>query len=88
MNQLMIYLIDSFTYLMHFLKKILIWISLNESLMVWFVFYFHGESETLDISASPTFVNHEEPLISEEELFIPFIPCPYPFQATFCTKIS
>lgn len=39
--------------------------------------YFHGESEPPDVSASPMFVNHEIPLISEEEPTIPFFPFPH-----------
>lgn len=40
---------------------------------------FHDESETLDISSSPTFVNNQKPLILEEESTIHFVPCHPPF---------
>lgn len=40
---------------------------------------FHGESEPPDVSPPPTLVNHEKPLILEEEPIIPFDPYPPPF---------
>lgn len=39
----------------------------------------YSESNTLDVSSSPTPVNHDTPLILEEESTIPFVPCPPPF---------
>ena len=41
--------------------------------------FLHDESEPHDVSTSPNFVNHEAPLILEEELANPFVPCPPPF---------
>ena len=39
----------------------------------------HGEPKPLDVSAFPTLVSHETPLILEEEPSIPFVPFPAPF---------
>jgi len=40
---------------------------------------FHGEPEPLDVSTSPTLVNHEKPLISKDGFTVSFVPCPPPF---------
>lgn len=39
----------------------------------------HGEPKPPDVSTFPTPVNHETPLILEEESTTPFFPCPCPF---------
>lgn len=44
-----------------------------------FHIFFHGESKPHDVSTSPTLVNLETLLISEEESTIPFSPYPIPF---------
>jgi len=41
---------------------------------------FHGESKPPNVSSSPTLVNRETPLISEEGPNIYFVPCPPLFQ--------
>lgn len=44
----------------------------------------HGEPEPPNVLASPTFVNHETPLILEEEPTNPCVPCLPPFSILVC----